>query len=128
MRHAVRWSVKGLAVLAAVAAVVAVLSFVVMLLWNSLVPALFRGPPLQYWQALGLLLLSRILFGGLRGRGGWHGHWRQRMWRERCHTPQRAANCMSHVTLLISSATHPTPPAAACAESAPRNACATAAC
>jgi hypothetical protein len=85
--------VKGLAVLAAFAAVVAVLSFVVMLLWNSLVPELFRGPPLQYWQALGLLLLSRILFGGLRGRGGWHGHWRQRMWRERWEslTPEERA-------------------------------------
>ena len=56
--------------LAAVAAVVAVLSLAVMLLWNSLVPELFRGPSLQYWQAFGLLLLSRILFGGLRGRGG----------------------------------------------------------
>ena len=83
MRHAVRWSVKGLAVLVAVLALVAVLSFAVMLLWNSLVPELFHGPPLQFWQALGLLLLSRILFGGLRGRAGWHGHWRQRMWRER---------------------------------------------
>ena len=83
MRHAVRWSVKGFAVLVAVVAVVAVLSFAVMLLWNSLVPELFHGPPLQFWQALGLLLLSRILFGGLRRRAGWHGHWRQRMWRER---------------------------------------------
>ena len=82
MRHAVRWSVKGVAVLAAVVAVLALLSVAVMLLWNSLVPELFRGPRLEYWQALGLLLLSRILFGGLRGRG-WHGHWRQRMWRER---------------------------------------------
>jgi hypothetical protein len=82
VRHAVRWSVKGVAVLAAVVAVLALLSVAVMLLWNSLVPELFRGPRLEYWQALGLLLLSRILFGGLRGRG-WHGHWRQRMWRER---------------------------------------------
>ena len=68
---------------AVVIAVLALLAFAVMLLWNSLVPQLFRGPALQYWQALGLLLLSRILFGGLRARGGWHGHWRQRMWRER---------------------------------------------
>ena len=92
MRHAVRWSVKGLAVLAAVAALVAVLSLAVMLLWNSLVPGLFRGPSLQYWQAFGLLVLSRILFGGLRGRG-WHGHWRQRMWRERWEsmTPEERA-------------------------------------
>ena len=98
MRHAVRWSVKGLAVLAAVAALVAVLSLAVMLLWNSLVPELFRGPPLQYWQAFGLLLLSRILFGGLRGRGAWHGHWRQRMWRERWEsmTPEERAHLREH--------------------------------
>ena len=62
---------------AAVIAVLALLSFAVMLLWNSLVPELFRGPPLQYWQALGLLLLSRILFGGLRGRGAGPGEARQ---------------------------------------------------
>ena len=97
MRHAVRWSVKGLAVLAAVAALVAVLSLAVMLLWNSLVPELFRGPSLQYWQAFGLLVLSRILFGGLRGRG-WHGHWRQRMWRERWEsmTPEERARLREH--------------------------------
>ena len=96
MRHAIRWSVKGLAVLAAVAALVAVLSLAVMLLWNSLVPELFRGPSLQYWQAFGLLLLSRILFGGLRGRGGWH--WRQRMWRERWEsmTPEERARLSEH--------------------------------
>jgi hypothetical protein len=92
VRHAVRWSVRGLAVLAVVVAVVAALSLAVMLLWNSLVPELFHGPPLQFWQALGLLLLSRILFGGLR-RGGWHGHWRQRRWRERWEsmTPEERA-------------------------------------
>jgi hypothetical protein len=97
VRHAVRWSVKGLAVLAAVAALVAVLSLAVMLLWNSLVPELFRGPSLQYWQAFGLLVLSRILFGGLRGRG-WHGHWRQRMWRERWEsmTPEERARLREH--------------------------------
>ena len=98
MRRAVRWSMKGLAVFVAVLAVVAVLSFAVMLLWNSLVPELFHGPPLQFWQALGLLLLSRILFGGLRGRGGWHGHSRQRMWRERWEsmTPEERARLSEH--------------------------------
>jgi hypothetical protein len=80
-------------VFAAAIAVLALLALAVMLLWNSLVPELFRGPSLQYWQAFGLLLLSRILFGGLRGRGGWHGHWRQRMWRERWEsmTPEERA-------------------------------------
>ena len=97
MRHAVRWSLRGVAVLAAVIAVLALLSLAVMLLWNSLVPELFRGPALQYWQAFGLLLLSRILLGGLRGRG-WHGHWRQRMWRERWEnmTPEERASLREH--------------------------------
>jgi hypothetical protein len=90
--------VKGIAALAAVIAVLALLSFAVMLLWNSLVPELFHGPTLQYWQALGLLLLSRILFGGLRGRG-WHGHWRQRMWRERWEnmTPEERERLREHL-------------------------------
>ena len=82
---------------AVVIAVLAVLALAVMLLWNSLVPELFRGPPLQYWQALGLLLLSRILFGGLR-RGSWHGQWRQRMWRERWEsmTPEERERLREH--------------------------------
>lgn len=62
-------------------AMIAVLSLVVMSLWNMLVPDLFHGPQLRFGQALGLLILSRILFGGFRGRPGWHGHWRERMWR-----------------------------------------------
>ena len=60
----------------------------------------FHGGPegLQFWQALGLLLLSRLLFGGLRGRAGWHGHWRQRMWRERWEsmTPEERARLREH--------------------------------
>ena len=47
---------------------IAALGGVVMLLWNWLVPTLFAGAQtLGYWQALGLLLLSKILFGGFRG-------------------------------------------------------------
>jgi len=56
---------------------VAVLAWIVMQLWNCLLPDLFLGvSPVNYWQALGLLVLSRILFGSLRG--GCHGHWRER--------------------------------------------------
>ena len=47
----------------------AVLGGLVMALWNWLVPPLFVGAqPLGYWQALGLLLLCRILFGRFPGR------------------------------------------------------------
>jgi len=60
----------------------AVFSAAVMLLWNVLMPQLFVMPVLNYWQAAGLMLLSRILFGGLvhdmagraRHRGMGNGH------------------------------------------------------
>jgi hypothetical protein len=41
---------------------------VTMLLWNWLIPALFNGPELRFFEALGLLLLAKILFGGWGGR------------------------------------------------------------
>ncbi|MDR3302352.1 MAG: hypothetical protein LBT01_07485 [Spirochaetaceae bacterium] len=39
----------------------------VMVLWNGLLPELFGLPPLNYWQALGILALCRILFSGIGG-------------------------------------------------------------
>lgn len=51
-------------------AAVALFGFIVMSLWNWLVPAVFGGPAITFWQAFGLLILSRILVGGL---GGGHG-------------------------------------------------------
>ncbi len=57
---------------------IAALGYVVMLLWSWLLPSLFPGVhEIGYWQALGVLVLSKILFGGLRGHGchgGWHRH------------------------------------------------------
>jgi len=44
----------------------------VKLLWNWLMPALFGLGQLTYWQALGLLALCRLLFGGT----GRHGSYR----------------------------------------------------
>jgi len=37
---------------------------IVKLLWNWVLPPLFGWPPISFWQALGLLALCRILFGG----------------------------------------------------------------
>jgi hypothetical protein len=48
-------------------AAVALFSAVIMLLWNALFPAIFGLGTITYWQALGLLVLSKILFGGFRG-------------------------------------------------------------
>ncbi len=81
------WIAKGLKVLVLVAVVIGVVGFVTMSLWNWLVPALFSGPAVSYWQALGLLVLARLLFGGMRhhgrGRFGPWGHHMGREWRER---------------------------------------------
>ena len=50
---------------------ITVFGSIVMLLWNALMPFLFHLPLIGFWQALGLLLLTKILFGGFRG--GWRG-------------------------------------------------------
>ncbi|HUA61897.1 MAG TPA: hypothetical protein VML19_24285 [Verrucomicrobiae bacterium] len=57
---------------------IGIFGFVVMSLWNWLVPALFGWHTITFWQALGVLVLSRILFGGFHGGRG-RGHWRGRM-------------------------------------------------
>jgi hypothetical protein len=61
---------------------VGVMGLVTAGLWNLLLPAILGLPAIGFWQALGLLLLSRLLFGGLGGGGrrvrkarivrGWH--------------------------------------------------------
>jgi hypothetical protein len=57
----------------------AVFSFAVMRLWNWLMPGLFGLHIITYWQALGVLVLSKILFGGFRGRPHFGPRWRHRM-------------------------------------------------
>lgn len=48
-------------------------------LWNWLLPALFEVRPITFWQALGVLALSRILFGGFGFHGSNRGGYRRRM-------------------------------------------------
>ncbi len=59
-------------------AVVAV-SFLVMSLWNVLMPSIFAVRAISFWQALGLLVLSKLLFGGFRPYPGGGPRWRRRM-------------------------------------------------
>jgi hypothetical protein len=49
---------------------VGLMGLVIFGLWNLLMPAIFSLPAITFWQALGLFLLSRLLFGRF---GGW-GH------------------------------------------------------
>lgn len=92
---------------------VLVLGWVTTLLWNNLMPLLFHLPIITYWQAVGMMLLFRLLFGGFkhgrpggcgcggnRWRGAWAGRWEAKLanmspeerekikseWKNKCHS------------------------------------------
>ena len=74
------WIKKGLMILFFGIAAILVFGFVVMSLWNAILPLVLGVKVITFWQALGILLLSKILFGGFGGsrhRGGWRnkGKW-----------------------------------------------------
>ena len=81
-------------------AVLALFTTAVMLLWNALIPTIFGVGSINYWQALGLFVLARILFGGFSHfghgkmmRGGMMGHARNPMhekWRKMTPEQQKA--------------------------------------
>ena len=78
------WLLRGLRFFFFAALFIAVAGFATQALWNWLMPALFRLPAITLGQTYGLLLLSRILFGGFRGErsGNWtrkRREWQQRM-------------------------------------------------
>ena len=64
--------------------------FITMSLWNSLIPELFNGPVLTFWQTAGLFILSKILLTGVAPGGHDRNRkdWRKKEWRkhyeERC--------------------------------------------
>ena len=67
--------------------------WVVMRLWNWLLPGLFGWHQIAFWQALGLMILCRILFGGHGWRGPGRSNFRRRMserWEQM--TPEDARN------------------------------------
>lgn len=89
-----RWVKRGVKIAVIGVIAVTVFGFVVMSLWNWLAPV-FGLHSLTFWQALGLLILSKILFGGFRGGPGHAGDWRHRMkdrW-EKMTPEQRAQFC-----------------------------------
>lgn len=99
----------GFKFLAIFPVIIGLLSLAVMLLWNAVLPAVLHVSPINYWQAAGLFILSRILFGGFGyknrpGRGAPPPHIREKFmsmtaeerakwkaeWKQRCE--QRKQN------------------------------------
>jgi hypothetical protein len=64
-----------------IAALLALISYVVMLLWNNLLPEILNVKTITFWQAMGIFVLSKILFGF--GKGGGGGPWGRRQMVER---------------------------------------------
>ena len=67
---------------------------IVQWLWNWLLPDIFRLREITIWEALGLLALSRILFGGFGRGGGSHqrSSRRKEWWKRTNGEWQRAAD------------------------------------
>jgi hypothetical protein len=80
----------GIAFFIAFLIFIAIGGVIVQWLWNWLVPSLFGLRSVTLWEALGLLTLSRILFGGF-GRGGGspreHRHERREWWKKKASPP-----------------------------------------
>jgi hypothetical protein len=68
------FKIVGIVIVAAV-----VFGFVIMHLWNWLMPALFGLHRITFWQGLGLFVFAKILFGGFHRHGGGRRHWKEHM-------------------------------------------------
>ncbi|MBD81015.1 MAG: hypothetical protein CL840_19005 [Crocinitomicaceae bacterium] len=68
--------------------------YILMSLWNWLMPMLFGLPVISYWQAVGLFILAKILFGfgGGSGSGGGKSHRRNK---EHCRDKRRRSRDFS---------------------------------
>ena len=80
------WPFKVLFFFVAGAAFVSLVGLVVMTLWNKLLPEIIGVRAINFWQAIGLLVLSRILFGGWGKFGRHHSSPQKAMWRKKWHS------------------------------------------
>ena len=75
------WFKRGIMFFLFFIAAVLVFGAIVMGLWNAILPAVIGVKVITFWQALGILLLSKILFGSFGHRGGWNGG-RRHQWKK----------------------------------------------
>lgn len=76
------WIYRGLKMAFFFVLAIIVFAYVFMLLWNWLLPDLFSLPEITFLQSVGLLILSKMLFGGFKKGGGGHWH-RKRAWKNK---------------------------------------------
>jgi hypothetical protein len=86
-----KWIVLAPLAIVAIPLFIGIGGAAVQLLWNWLMPPIFGWRPITFWQALGLLALCRILFGGF----GHHGSDRSRF---RRRISERMAERREHMT------------------------------
>ncbi|MGC1781278.1 MAG: hypothetical protein WA708_02045 [Acidobacteriaceae bacterium] len=70
---------KGLKIAGFVIVASFIFGFVIMQLWNWLMPAILGLHRITFWQGLGLFVLSKILFGGFHRHHGGHRPWKRHM-------------------------------------------------
>lgn len=76
---------KIIKIILKVTLILVISTLLIMLLWNWLIPDIFKGPQVTFIQAAGLLLLSKLLFSGIGrgfgrhryGRHGRHYDWKR---------------------------------------------------
>lgn len=71
--------IKGIKIILFVLVGGAVLGFATMELWNALLPQIFGLHRITFWQGVGLVVLSRILFGGFHRHSGHRDQWKRGM-------------------------------------------------
>lgn len=69
-KHYVTKAFKVFAIIVFCTVLFLLANYVLMRLWNWLMPELFNLPMITYWQALGILIMAKIIFGFGGGKGG----------------------------------------------------------
>ena len=81
--RAARIAIMAAAAVVFVPAFLALFGAVTMWLWNWLMPAIFKLPAIGFWQAVGILVLSHILFKGGHFRRAGRSRWKKERIRDR---------------------------------------------
>ncbi len=87
--HIIGWVFLGVAFAVVFALVFGI---VVKLLWNWLMPAIFGLGEISYWQAFGIVILSKLLFGAFgHRRNSYSNHFKKKFpdWREDCNVNKK---------------------------------------